>query len=77
MSQLLTESLLLSAAGGAAGLLLATWLTDLFGQWNPPVDIPIIPAVSVDLRVMLFAHCGIAGDGNPVWSRAGVAVYAS
>lgn len=53
--QLLTESLVLSLAGGAAGLLLAEWLVDLFCAWRPPVDVPIIPALHVDLRVMLFA----------------------
>ncbi len=53
--QLLTESVVLSIAGGAAGILLALWLTDLVNGWTPPIDVPVIPHVVMDLRVMLFA----------------------
>jgi len=53
--QLLTESLLLSLAGGAAGVLLASWLTALVNVWRPPVNVPIIPPVEMDTRVLLFA----------------------
>ncbi|MGA3189945.1 MAG: ABC transporter permease [Bryobacteraceae bacterium] len=53
--QLLTESVVLAAAGGTAGILLAFWLTDLVNAWTPPIDVPVIPHVSIDLRVMLFA----------------------
>ncbi|MGA3203398.1 MAG: FtsX-like permease family protein, partial [Bryobacteraceae bacterium] len=53
--QLLTESVVLSIAGGVAGILLAFWLTDLVNAWTPPVDVPVIPRVVIDLRVMLFA----------------------
>jgi len=52
--QLLAESIVLSLAGGAAGLLLAFWLASLFAAWRPPIDIPVIPALHIDLRVMLF-----------------------
>ncbi|MBZ5604908.1 MAG: FtsX-like permease family protein, partial [Acidobacteriia bacterium] len=52
--QLLTESVVLSLAGGAAGLLLAVWLANLFSAWTPPVDIPVFPALHVDVRVMMF-----------------------
>jgi predicted permease len=55
LRQLLTESLLLSIAGGAAGILLAYWLTDLVNVWRPPVDVPVIPHVAMDVRVVLFA----------------------
>ncbi len=53
--QLLTESVVLSVAGGAAGLLLATWLSSLFAAWRPPVDIPVFPVLHADTRVMVFA----------------------
>ena len=61
--QLLTESVLLSLLGGAAGLLLAQWLTDLFAAWRPPIDIPIFPELHVDLRVTLFAVAVSIGTG--------------
>ncbi len=53
--QLLTESLVLAIAGGTAGLLLAYWLTDLVNAWSPPIDVPVIPHVVMDIRVLLFA----------------------
>jgi predicted permease len=55
LRQLLTESLMLSIAGGAAGILLAYWLVELVNVWRPPVDIPVIPHVVMDTRVLLFA----------------------
>ena len=53
--QLLVESIVLSAAGGLAAVLLAMWLTDLFAAWRPPVDIPVIPALAIDRSVLFFA----------------------
>ncbi len=61
--QLLTETLVLSILGGAAGLLLAFWLTKLFGAWQPPVDVPVLPALAVDTRVMLFAFLASLAAG--------------
>jgi predicted permease len=55
LRQLLTESLLLSITGGAAGVLLAYWLTELVNIWRPPVDVPVIPHVVMDMHVLLFA----------------------
>jgi len=52
--QLLTESLLLAAAGGAAGLLLAVWGADLLMAFKPPVEFPIAIDVSLDWRVFGF-----------------------
>ena len=54
LRQLLTESLMLSIAGGAAGILLAFWLIDLVNVWRPPVDVPVIPHVVMDTHVLLF-----------------------
>jgi putative ABC transport system permease protein len=51
--QLLTESVLLSLAGGAAGLLLAFWLIDAFVSLSPS-DLPRTQEISVDARVLAF-----------------------
>ncbi len=55
LRQFLAESLLLSLAGGVAGVLLASWLTALLNVWRPPVDIPVLPRVVIDSHVLLFA----------------------
>jgi putative ABC transport system permease protein len=54
VQQLLTESLMLAAIGGALGVLLAAWLVKLFVA-SRPVTIPRIDLVSVDGRVIAFA----------------------
>lgn len=51
--QLLTESILLSAPGGVAGVLLATWAVHAFVAFGPG-DIPRSSEVSVDSGVLLF-----------------------
>ncbi len=52
--QLLVESLLLSLAGAAAGLLIAVWFVDGLAVWRPPVDIPISTEFLIDQRVLAF-----------------------
>ena len=52
--QLLTESLVIAALGGALGLLVAKAGADLFGQIKIPADIPIVIDVRLDPRVLLF-----------------------
>jgi predicted permease len=52
--QLLTESLVIAALGGALGLLVAKAGVDLFGQIKIPTDIPIVIDVRLDPRVLLF-----------------------
>ena len=53
MRQLLTESVLLSLAGGAAGLLVGVWLTDLLVAISPP-DTPRFDEIRPDARVFAF-----------------------
>ena len=51
--QLLTESIVLSIAGGALGLLAAVWGIDILVALNPN-DIPRINSVGINLPVLLF-----------------------
>ncbi|HEX7177085.1 MAG TPA: ABC transporter permease [Pyrinomonadaceae bacterium] len=53
MRQLLTESFLLSLAGGVAGLLFALWGVDLLLA-VVPADIPRMGGISTDARVLVF-----------------------
>ncbi len=54
--QLLTESFLLSALGGIAGLLVTLWLTRLMSAYRPPTPPPYTfePNIQVDARVLGF-----------------------
>ena len=56
--QLLTESVLLSLAGGVVGLLLATWGTKLLVAYGP-ADVPRLHDVGLD-RYVLFFTLGLA-----------------
>jgi predicted permease len=60
--QLLTESTLLSALGGGAGIILAVWGTASLAKWMPG-DIPRISDVRVDPGVLLFATLVSVGTG--------------
>ena len=52
-AQLLTESMLLSLAGGVLGLLLASWGIDLLVAYGP-ADVPRLHNVALDRYVLLF-----------------------
>src|SRR3954465_14740074 len=54
LRQMLTESILLSAIGGTAGVLLCLWLTDLLMSMLPE-GAPRIEEVGIDYRVLTFA----------------------
>ncbi|HEY3205301.1 MAG TPA: ABC transporter permease [Thermoanaerobaculia bacterium] len=77
--QVLTESLLLSLAGGAAGLFLAGWGTELMLQ-RLPETLPRLDGVGIDLRVASFTGIvslatGLVFGLLPAWraSRTGFA----
>jgi putative ABC transport system permease protein len=54
LRQMLTESILLSAIGGIAGLLLSIWLTDVLMSIVPE-GAPRLDQVGIDYRVLTFA----------------------
>jgi predicted permease len=51
--QLVVESVLLAAAGGVAGLLLAAWGVDALGALRPD-DLPLVGELRLDRTVLLF-----------------------
>jgi putative ABC transport system permease protein len=54
LRQMLTESILLSAVGGVAGLVLSIWLTDLLMSMLPE-GAPRLEQIGIDYRVLAFA----------------------
>jgi len=52
--QLLTESLLLSLAGAAGGLVVAKWILDFIAGIRFPLNLPAVTAMPFDARVFLF-----------------------
>ena len=76
IAQLLAESVMLAAAGGAAGLLLATWGVRALIAANP-VIIPRVSSVAIDTRVLVMtllitAVTSIAFGLVPAWRAARV-----
>lgn len=74
--QLLTESLVLTLAGGALGLILAIWGVKILVT-SAPVDIPRLNEVQINSTVLLFAllASGLAGiliGVLPAWRLAGI-----
>src|SRR4030095_2829551 len=53
--QLLTESLLLSMAGGITGVFLAVWIIKGLLALKPPIDFPLALDVEIDWRVLVFS----------------------
>src|SRR5262249_8995657 len=74
LTQLLVESLLLSAVGGGAGLLAATWAIDAINAVIPPNLLPV-PDIGIDSTVLLFALAVTIATGlmfgiAPAWHAA-------
>jgi putative ABC transport system permease protein len=61
--QWLTESLLLTFVGGAAGLLVAIWLSDALLLLIPPDFASFAPVVQLDARVLAFTFVISLGTG--------------
>ena len=53
--QLLTESIVLSAVAGVAGVFVAIWATRLMMGFRPPLPLPVVLDLSLDVRVLWFA----------------------
>ena len=74
--QLLTESLLLSVAGGALGLLLAFWVSDLMEGFIPVLEYNFIPGFfALDSRALVFTliislATGLVFGLAPAWQSS-------
>ena len=62
LQQVLTESVLLAAVGGVAGLLLAVWGTDLLLRLAPSA-LPRVHDITLDWRVLAFTTIITIGTG--------------
>jgi predicted permease len=60
---LLSESMLVAFAGGAAGLLAAFWATDLLKAFDPIPTVPLQFDLSLDYRVLGFALAASLASG--------------
>jgi putative ABC transport system permease protein len=76
--QLLTESLLLAAAGGVLALVVAYWLTQAI-VGLAPADVPRLDSVALDVRVLGFTALlslvtGVIFGVLPAWTGASVSL---
>lgn len=70
LRQLLTESVMLASAGGAAGLLFAWWLKDgllAVGEWGPRALEPALDARVFGFTIALSLLTGIVFGLAPAW----------
>ncbi|MGH9347086.1 MAG: ABC transporter permease [Vicinamibacterales bacterium] len=61
--QFLTESVLLAALGGIAGLLMAVWSLDALAAFIPAASLPRLHEVTIDTQVLLFTLAISVGTG--------------
>jgi len=78
LRQLLSESVLLSAAGGALGILLAVWGIDLFQKVNAGL-LPRAEEVAIDPHVLVFSLVVSLGTGLgfgllPAWQNSNISL---
>jgi putative ABC transport system permease protein len=78
LRQLLSESVLLSAAGGALGILLAVWGIDLFQKINAGL-LPRVEEVAIDPHVLVFSLLvslvtGLGFGLLPAWQNSNISL---
>jgi predicted permease len=76
IGQLLTESLILAAAGGLLGFALASWGVDILLEMAPPGAVPRLDQVALDDRVLGFTALVTLATGLvfgllPAWTASG------
>jgi putative ABC transport system permease protein len=81
LRQLVTESLLLSSAGGALGLVLSLWLTDLFAR-SAVDSLPRALEIAMDARAFAFAFavsmiCGLMFGVAPAWQTCRLDIHSA
>ena len=79
LSQMLTESVILSLGGGLCGLALSLWATKALSTFHLPVPIPLILGVTVDWRVLLYSFllsvaAGLIFGLPPAWAASRMAL---
>ena len=73
LRQMLTESIMLSLAGGLVGVALSLWATRGLGAFHPPAPVPLDLNVSVDARVVVYSFLlslatGVLFGLAPAWT---------
>jgi putative ABC transport system permease protein len=75
LRQMVLESLLLSLAGGAVGVLLSRWATQALSAFRIPAPVPLDLTLSVDWRVLAYTFALSVGAGlifgiAPAWAAS-------
>lgn len=71
----LMESVLLSLAGGATGVLLSLWSTQALSAFHLPAPVPLDLHIGIDVRTLLYTFllsvtCGLLLGLAPAWTAA-------